>query len=304
MTTPLMEVGAERYHSKASERYLEVRFHYPDEGNKTWEGAVPIEYRRTGTFAETPEQIREVIQAAYEAMRPSKREAWLKEQQEFWKTRPGATTTRPFFEALKDSSWKCQVCDLPPNPNWARRIQDIKEMGYTIATEFRNCPKKGRKTTHLVLLRLQRGGETGYEMWTAEVRSRILKALGDLDAYENVKRSSGLLPDHKFPEIRWDEETPDDDLSKLSESQIRDKFQLLSNQRNQAKREACRTCFQTGKRGTPFGVEYFYEGSGEWGASIPRTGLKAEAGCVGCGWYDLAKWREKLNSHLRAIGKR
>ena len=75
---------------------------------------------------------------------------------------------------------------------------------------------------------------------------------------------------------------------------IRAKFQLLSNQRNQQKREVCRECFQTGKRGTIYGISFFYEGSQFWDKRFPPKGKDAEAGCIGCAWYDIAKWREEL----------
>jgi hypothetical protein len=41
-------------HLKASEKYVHVNFHYP---NSVWDGWVPVEYRRTGTFLENNEEI-------------------------------------------------------------------------------------------------------------------------------------------------------------------------------------------------------------------------------------------------------
>ena len=86
----------------------------------------------------------------------------------------------------------------------------------------------------------------------------------------------------------------------MTDDEIRQKFQLLTNQRNQQKREVCRTCFQTGKRGYPFGIKYYYAGSEDWDPGIPAKGKKAECGCVGCGWYDVAEWRRQL---LLALAK-
>jgi hypothetical protein len=81
----------------------------------------------------------------------------------------------------------------------------------------------------------------------------------------------------------------------MPENEIRQKFQLLDNQRNQQKREVCRQCFQTGKRGVLFGIKYFYKGDENWPSDVPKVGKSAEAGCVGCGWYDMAEWRKSLN---------
>ena len=80
----------------------------------------------------------------------------------------------------------------------------------------------------------------------------------------------------------------------MTDEEIQQKFQLLTNQRNQQKREICRRCYQTGKRGVIFGIPFYYEGNENWNESIPKTGKDAEKGCVGCPWYDIKKWREEL----------
>lgn len=298
-TPPKIEiVGEPRAHAKASERYVDVVFRYPDEGGAEWRGSVPIEYRRTGVHAESPEEIDATVASAYEAMRPSKKTAWLAEQERFWsEEKSGAGVTRAFFDALLDSTWKCQTCSLPSNPNFARRIQDIKECGYTLATERRVCLSCDKTTSHLQLLRLPRAAETGYEAISPVLRKRILKELGSKDAFEGMVRTH-LLPDHKFPEIRWDEETPEENSDDMRPNKIRAKFQLLNNQRNQQKREACRACFQTSKRGYPFGIKYYYKGGEGWPADLPAKGRKAEQGCIGCGWYDLDAWRASLNARV------
>ena len=293
---PPIEVLAKRGHSKASEEYVDVIFRYED--GTEWRGSVPYYYRRTGLFAESEEEINAAIGAAHDAMHPKTKIGWLAEQKRFW-SETNKHTTRPFFEVLKNSEWKCQRCDLPPNPNFARRIQDIKEMGYTIATDTkRRCEKCRGNTTQLIMLRLPRGVMTGYETMSPSLTKRILVVREAYDPYDATRRSNGLLPDHKFPEIRWDEATRAENPETMTDNEIRQKFQLLTNQRNQQKREACRTCFQTGRRGTPFGIPYFHHGNSNWPADVPIQGRKAEAGCVGCGWYDLQLWREKLIAKL------
>ena len=99
--------------------------------------------------------------------------------------------------------------------------------------------------------------------------------------YENVK-SPHCLPDHKFSEIRWDENTKSENPDNMTDKEIQQKFQLLTNQRNQQKREICRKCYQTGKRGVIFGIPFYYKGNENWDESIPKTGKDAEKGCVGC----------------------
>ena len=117
-----------------------------------------------------------------------------------------------------------------------------------------------------------------------------------INVYECSKANKhGLLPDHKFPEIRWDEETRAENPEGMPESEIKEKFQLVDNQRNQQKREVCRKCFQTGKRGKLYGINFYYSGNENWDNEIPKIGKEAEKGCIGCGWYDIQKWRECLN---------
>jgi hypothetical protein len=112
--------------------------------------------------------------------------------------------------------------------------------------------------------------------------------------YEDRKAGADILPDHKFPEIRWDEHISEDN-EKITDKRIKEKFQLINNKRNEQKREACRSCYQTGKRGTIFGINYFYEEGEKWPEDVPKNGQEAEQGCVGCGWYDITKWRDALN---------
>ena len=294
-----IKVLGSRVHTKASEKYIDVTFGYPN--GSSWIGSVPIEYRRTGTFAKNKKEIWELLKKAYIFMTPSKKDNWIKEQEEFWKTRPNAYITKSFFDKLTDSKWKCLYCELPKNTNPTRRIQDIKEAGYTLATNTKMfCKDCNKNTTHLILVKLPRGHETGYEIWSSKLKNRIIKILGDKDVYENAIRKN-TLPDHKFPEIRWDKDTKEDNAEDMSEEQIKNKFQLLDNQRNQQKREVCRNCFQTGKRGSPFGIKFFYKGGEDWDKKISPTGKEAEKGCIGCGWYDLKKWREELNKKLVRI---
>ena len=150
-----------------------------------------------------------------------------------------------------------------------------------------------------MLLQLERGSAdgNGYETWTPKLRRRILKVLGEVDVYEYSKNTS-CLPDHKFSEIRWDGNTKTANNEDMSDLEIGEKFQLLSNQRNQQKREVCRNCFQTNKRGYPFNIKFYYQGNENWDLSIPKTGILAEEGCKGCGWYDMAKWRSALDFEL------
>lgn len=282
-------------HSKASEAYIHVRFTYPRQ-KIVWEGWVPVEYRRTGVSIKSDEELVEHLNKVYDQMHPSNMKKWNADQAEFWEQKKGAQTTKGFFDVLSLGGWKCVECQLPKNPNWARRIQDLKEFGYTLATDTKRfCPRCGANKTHLIMLPIERGGVegNGYETWSPKLRKRIIKVLDSVDVYENV-HSPHCLPDHKFSEIRWDENTKGENPDTMTDEEIRQKFQLLTNQRNQQKREVCRTCFQTGKRGTIYGIPFYYKGDENWDCHIPQKGKDAERGCEGCPWYDIARWREEL----------
>lgn len=281
-------------HSKASEKYVDVTFHFL---NKEWSGWIPVEYRRTGLELKTDEEISEHIKLIYSIMEKIPTNEWLEEEEKYWeKEKPRATTTKEFFTKLSEGGWKCREHELPSNPNFARRIQDLKEFGYTLATNTHlYCESCGKNTTHLNLVPIPRIhiAGNGYETWSPKLKKRILKVLKNYDAYEG-KKGSHLLPDHKFSEIRWDESTKEENPDTMTDEEIIAKFQLLTNQRNQHKREACRTCFQTNKRQYPFGINYFSDGTEDWDKEIPKKGKEAEKGCIGCGWYDLESWRRKL----------
>ena len=279
------------------------QFYYP----KThWDGWVPVEYRRTGVSIgnDDVDGLTSYLNTVYEQMNPINFKAWLKKQELFWKEeKPKAETTKAFFDSLIKGGWQCVECTLPKNPNWARRIQDLKEFGYTIATDTkRYCPHCGENKTHLILLPIERGtiSGNGYETWSASLRKRIIRVLGSIDVYEGTV-SAHCLPDHKFSEIRWDDATKGYNPDTMSDDEIRAKFQLLTNQRNQQKREVCRTCFQIGKRGTIYGIPFYYEGGDNWDNSIPKKGKDAEKGCIGCPWYDIAEWKRQLISKLQSV---
>lgn len=293
------EIISYRQHSKASEKYVDVSFSYP--GIKYFT-SIPIEYRRTGTEIKDTE-VNDYLALVYKEVNPKNWTDWRQEQVKFWLLKPNAGITKSFFDVLSSKfDWCCVTCSFPNNPNWARRIQDIKEFGYTLATHTsRACPQCKRNTTQLIMVPLKRGGITGYETWSPVLRNRIISVLNEYDSFEAKKvKKESLLPDHKFPEIRWDQNTKRSSLEHLSNDEIIADFQLLNNQRNQQKREVCRNCFQTNSRGVAYGIPYFYQGSSIWDPSIPKTGKDAEEGCKGCAWYDLEKWRNALVTKIEA----
>jgi hypothetical protein len=293
-----------RVHSKASEKYVDVLFSYPS--GSTWEGSIPYYYRRTGLFLDSAETIAALVDKSYELVTEPSVGTWVAAEKQLWKTEyDGKGVTKAFFYKLLNLKWNSVEGDLPANRNWARRIQDIKEMGYTLATDTRRyCPKLKRNTTHILLLPFPRGVKTGYETFSPTLRKRIISVLGSYDAYEGkVRPSNLLLPDHKFPEISWDEKTREKNPDEMTDEEIRAKFQLLDNQRNLEKREACRRVIQTSNVGTIFGINYYLNGK-DWPVNIPKVGKEAEQGWKLCPWYDIEAWRKSLNKFIEDNSKR
>jgi hypothetical protein len=295
-----IEKGNIRFHAKASEKYIDVCFNF--DGFPPFRTSIPLEYRRTGTTIEETE-IDQYLEKVYIQINPANWHGWHSDQSDFWAKKPNADITKSFFDVFAASfSWCCVTCMLPANPNWARRVQDLKEFGYTLATDTNKfCNACNANTTQLILVPLPRGGITGYETWSPQLRKKIVDIL-KFDAFEGSRtRRENILPDHKFPEIRWDAETRRRSLESLTEDEIKRDFQLLTNQRNQQKREICRRCFQAGERGTFFDIPFFYRGGPFWDISIPTTGKTAESGCIGCAWYDLDRWKNELIQSLRIL---
>lgn len=288
-----------REHSKASEKYIDVTI--VQEDGFTWKGSIPYFYRRTGLFIETPEDLVGYLNEIYPLFSKKAIEEFVNVEVKRWNTElSGKETTKGFFDKLINLEWNSVQYDLPANKNWARRVQDIKEFGYTLATDTRRQVKGKYETdTHIQLVPLPKGGVTGYEVMSPVFKAKAISVMEGINAYElSSANKHGLLPDHKFPEIRWDEKTREENPDEMSKEEIIEKFQLIDNQRNQQKRETCRRCFQTGIRGKLYGINYYYSGNENWDEKIPKIGKDAEIGCFGCGWYDIQKWRESLNSFI------
>jgi len=253
--------------TKASEEYVNVKF--TQTGGFVWEGYVPYQYRRTGLHIETEAELAKYLKSIKPYFVKSKMDKWVKDELKFWETeKANAAVTFPFFKSMCTLIW---TNDFPPNNNPQRRIQDIKELGYTLSTRLTG------QTTERLLLPIPKGAETGYETFTPQFKNRVIRLLRGVNAFEaKPTNAKALIPDHKFSEIRWDEKTRTENSMEMTDEEIIEKFQLLDNQRNQQKREICRNCSQTNERGEIYGIKYFHKGGKQWDKSIPTKGKKAE----------------------------
>lgn len=277
--------------NKASENYVRTTF-IQNDGFK-WDTVVPYVDRRAGLNIESEEKLAEYLISIKPYFCKEAMNEWKEKELERGLVRGDVTPL--FFKVLL--SFKEEFKELPANPNSARRIQDIKDAGYTIASVPRG---EGLRGFNRILLPLPLHTEMGYETFTYQFKARVLRLLKERNAFEaKVTAKKALIPDHKFSEVRWDDETKKENSMEMTDDEIIQKFQLLDNQRNLQKREICRRCFQEGIRGNIYGINYFYKGDEFWDSNIPKVGKAAEEGCIGCPWYDIELWRKKLNEHIK-----
>lgn len=286
-----IEVLELKRNAPACEEYIRTKF---TDGNFQIETMVPFVYRRSFLELSDEVSIAEYLNNLQTYFTKEKLNNWFKEQMDFLAYENGTKAT---FLRILLSSYGREILQnkFPQNNNPQKQIQNIKDSGYIVAVLRGN--KKNNNLTRYWILPLPVLTRTKYETMSPLFVSKVITCLGSVNIYED-RETKGILPDHKFPEIRWDSETSESNSLDMTEAQIRNKFQLLDAQRNQQKREACRKCFQTGQRGVIYGIPFYYEGSAQWDESIPKVGKAAEEGCVGCPWYDIAKWREELNKKI------
>lgn len=212
--------------------------------------------------------------------------------------RAGAKQLRA-FEVLADQEWHCRNHAYNHIASGqiagSGGIQGLRRgtssrPGLVIEHEYRDCPQCEARQRH--------------DRWTGEFTSflhmagiprrlmlRAHRVLGGRDVVDDVRRSvNEVTLDHKLPMKRWDEETSrqQTNYSDMADDDIRQRFQLLKKSNghvshNLLKSRACEHCFNTGRRGTPFGIRYFYAGGDRWQGPMPRIQTDAWV-AVGTTW--------------------
>ena len=276
----------------ACEKYVNTTFSQDD---FTIETMVPYVYRRSNLFWETSEEVANYLKSLKKYFTREYIDNWCSKESSQLANRK--SKKNQYLRILLNS--KCNV--LTPNKfpsvkNPQKLIQEIKDMGYVVSV-LRGEIIDHNVQTRYWILPIPKTSCVTYEKMSKNFRQHVIDILGEIDVYEG-KRGVGLLPDHKFSEIRWDENVPELNPVDMAPEKVRHKFQMMTTQRNQQKREVCRKCFKTGVRGRIFGLNFYYEGTEMWDPNIPKTGKEAERGCVGCPWYDIQKWREEVQKKL------
>lgn len=293
----------------ACEAYAHTKIIFSDE--EQIETMIPYVYRRSHLELQTENEIADYLKKIKGYFAKDKINQWVAEQQKLFQTTSlqKKNIQKQFLNILIENATKEVLQeDLPQNSNPQKVIQNLKDNGINgkggyIISVLRGHKDNGYKTRYWLLPLPQTEGIV-YEKMSSRFKEKSINLLNKIDAFEGKVTTIGLLPDHKFSEIRWDPNVPEDNNDDLTEEEIKQKFQLLTNQRNQQKREVCRHCYRTGERGSIFGIKFFYEGNDKWDESIPETGKDAEKGCIGCPWYDIQEWRTRLQQLINASTKK
>lgn len=123
--------------NKASENYVRTTFKQDD--GFTWDTVVPYVDRRAGMDIKTEQELADYLISIKPYFQKKAMKRW--KAQELNRGLIGGSVTPLFFKVLL--SFKEEFERLSVNPNSARRIQDIKDAGYTIASVSRPKGLKG-----------------------------------------------------------------------------------------------------------------------------------------------------------------
>jgi hypothetical protein len=287
---------------KTNDVFKEVEFTY---GKIKWVGVLPKQLVKQGLEL-SEQEFENQLEENFQLLNPKNKKTWIKESDKKWPSKN--SETYKVLYALYSGQWECRVCGPVPkvNPQPAARLGALKKKCYIIVYKMRSCSICSKKTMHDILImlpeiekRFLHGNELRKPM-SEVLKSRIKKELGYKEVCFNVTRSPvELIIDHKFPSQRWqfpETDNPNDMSLKL----IKEKFQLLSNQTNMWKSRYCDNCVKTGKRGEFMGIKWFYQGNENWQGNTPHD----ENGCIGCPWYDLEQWKDKLLKKINEKSKK
>jgi len=286
-----IQIGETYIHKKLKQRIVKTKF-IQDDGYE-FTTYVPYIDMGKGINNEDVKSISQYLRSIKKYFTKSWIESWKREQKKLWNTEYShRDETKPFL--FLHLSLRLEN-DTLGNANYASRIRDLRKIGYTIVT----IHIKGNGY-YRIMLPLPTHPEAKYETVPKNITQTLARLKRCIEAYSGEKMDEDfLLADHKFPESRWDENTPEVNDSNMSETEILRKFQLLDNASNLRKKQMCESCIDSGERPSIYGISFFYKGSQKWDESIPTRGKEAEKGCVGCPWYDIEKWKKELNKQLK-----
>lgn len=278
--------------SKTDNRFIQVLFTYSD--GSVWDGCFPCYYPPMSIQFDRA-AIDEQLLIAYDHLAPTSIEESIQKTRKRWR-KSTTSETYKVFDSLLSGRWECRSCGAGKiNDQPAARIRDIKKNGFIVATQSRTCHTCKKRQYHDILLVLDVVAAVRPEFRkpiSQLVKVRIISVLGSKDSFfDSIRPINEFVIDHKFPSQRWSE--PESDNDNLTDQEIRDKFQLLTNQTNMLKSRLCDNCCKTGIRPDFLGIAWFFSGDQNW-----KDYSHPGSGCYGCPWFDLEEWKAKIGDSL------
>lgn len=288
-----IQIEGSYIHKKLKQKIVKTKF-IQDDGYE-FTTYVPYIDMNKGVNNEDIKSIAQYLRSIKKYFKQSWIETWKREQKILWDTEYSHRDETKRFLFLQ-LSFKLEN-ETFGNKNHASRRRDLRKLGYTITSIYINGGGY-----YYIMLPLPTHPESKYEKVPTIITQTLARLKRYIEAYSGEKMDEDfLLADHKFPESRWDENTADINDPQMSESEILNKFQLLDNASNLRKKQMCESCAESGIRPSMYGIDFYYKGTQKWDTKIPERGSNAEKGCVGCPWYDIEKWKEELNKHIKEI---
>lgn len=124
------------------------------------------------------------------------------------------------------------------NPNPQKNIQNLRDKGFIIVTHRGvQCSECGQKKARYTLTPVLMNHKYSVETIPSKLKKRICEVFDYRDTYTGIKNPNpeAHIPDHKFPEDRWDSDTAVSNDVNMSVTEIQNKFQLLNAQTNMQK---------------------------------------------------------------------
>jgi hypothetical protein len=211
------------------------------------------------------------------------------------------TTSFHDWNVLKDLNWHCSKCELKSGQ--AKTWQVWRQNGIQLDVDEKgnffkkiHCKTCNNKTIHRKLKSLIILEETNIRSGLSTKFAKRVKEIHQNQEAVFLRKMppKELEVDHKFPQIRWNRNESKND--NLSDSEVKDKFILLTRSNNLLKSRFCENCVKNQKRGYFPGIYFWYKGNCNWTAD-----MNDERGCIGCFWYDPFKWRDELNNHIKSV---
>lgn len=192
------------------------------------------------------------------------------------------------------NEWVCSSCATDYSDRPAAVFKLLRNKGYKFEETSNGkygkkmfCPICGETKTHYkLLLDDPNFDETiNSNIFSQKQYIRVQNILNNVEAYNLWKATSKPQIDKKIPVIR---EQDVEDISTLSDEEIKNRYQLLTQEHVALKNKACNHCVKYGIRPPFMGKKFYYLGDDIYRGT-----------CEGCGWYDGIKWTEELNKLIR-----